>query len=477
MDRKISRRTFFDRIGTGLHGMALTGLLSRDLLGAGPDVSAPRVFDLKPKAPHFAPKAKAVIQCFMNGGPSHMDLFDPKPMLQKRAGEAYLPPSVAAQLTDNTVIGGLFPSPFEFKQHGQSGMWVSSVMPHLAKQVDEIALIRSMWSRHPNHEPALFMIHSGRTLPGRPGIGAWVVYGLGSENQNLPAYVVLDDPLGLPNNGTQGWQAGFLPPVYQGTRLRCVGEPILNLKPQVQELPEVVSLSRDLLSRLDTIHERAHPGNLELNARLASYQLAARLQIEATDALDISKEDPKLLEEYGVGVEPTDSYARRCVMARRLVERGVRYIQIYIAGSTWDHHDDLERRMRQVCLQSDRPVATLLQDLKQRGLLDSTLLVWGGEFGRLPIVQGRSKEVGRDHNPKGFSLWMAGAGLKKGVTYGATDEIGFEAIENPVSVTDWHATILHLLGLDYRKLTYDVNGLPEKLTSVYEANVVKGILA
>jgi hypothetical protein len=460
----------------GLQGTDLATLLSADLRAAS-ESPARRVFDLKPKRPHFEPKAKAVIQCFMNGGPSHLDLFDPKPILEERAGQAYLPHSVAEQLTDNTSVGGLWPSPFKFAQHGKSGIWVSSLMPHLAKQVDEIAVIRSMHTMHPNHEPALFMIHSGRTLPGRPGLGAWPVYGLGSENQNLPAYVVLDDPLGLPNNGTQGWQSGFLPPIYQGTRLRSVGSPILNLKPDVEEPSEVTKLARDLVTRLDTIHKADRPGYLGLDARIASYELASRLQMEATDALDLSKEDPKLLEEYGVGEEPTDSYARRCVMARRLVERGVRYVQIYINGSIWDHHDALTPRIQECCGRTDKPVATLIKDLKQRGLMDTTLLLWGGEFGRLAITQGRSAEVGRDHNPKGFTLWMAGAGVKKGITYGETDEIGFAATENPVSVTDWHATILHLLGLDYRKLTYDVNGLDEKLTSIYEASVVKGILA
>ncbi|MEX2303167.1 MAG: DUF1501 domain-containing protein [Bryobacterales bacterium] len=475
--RGISRRGFFHSVCDGLQGAALATLLGRDLYGATNEAPVRRAYDVTPKPPHFTPKAKAVIQCFMNGGPSHLDLFDPKPILTKRAGESYLPHSLAAQLSDPAAVGGLWPSPFEFKQHGKSGLWVSSIMPHLAKQVDEIAMIRSMHTMHPNHEPALFMIHSGRTLPGRPGMGAWVVYGLGSENQNLPAYVVLDDPLGLPNNGTQGWQSGFLPPIYQGTRLRSVGSPILNLKPEVEQPAEVVRLARDLVSRLDQIHKSERPGNLQLDARIASYEMAARMQMEATDALDLAQEDPKLLEEYGVGEEPTDSYARRCIMARRLVERGVRYVQIFINGSIWDHHDGLENGLQNCCARTDKPVAALIKDLKQRGLMDSTLLVWGGEFGRLAITQGRTTNVGRDHNPKGFSVWMAGAGVKKGIAYGETDEIGFEATENPVSVTDWHATILHLLGLDYNKLTYDVKGLPEKLTSIYEPEIVQGILA
>jgi len=474
--KTISRRGFFERVSDGLHGAALASLLGRDLYGA----EAPgRVYDLKPRPPHFEPKAKAVIQFFMNGGPSHIDLFDPKPLLEKRHGERYLTHKMAAELTGPEEVGALMRSPFKFARHGQSGAWVSEVMPHVAKVVDDIAIIRSMHTNHPNHEPALFMIHSGRTLPGRPGVGAWVVYGLGSQNQNLPAYVVLDDPLGLPNNGTQGWQAGFLPPIYQGTRLRSVGQPILNLRPESEEPTEVVKLGQGLLSRLDEIHKRKHPGELQLDARIASYELAARLQMEASDALDLSKEPRETLELYGVGEEPTDSYARRCLMARRLVERGVRMVQIYINQSVWDHHANLEKGLRECCDRTDKPIAALVQDLKRRGLFSSTLLIWGGEFGRMPISQApkNAADVGRDHNAKGFSLWMAGAGIKAGTVYGATDEIGFEAVENPVSVTDWHATILHLLGLDFRRLTYNVAGLEEKLTSVFEARVVREILA
>jgi hypothetical protein len=472
----LNRRSFFERISDGLQGAALAGLLARDLPGA----EAPRrVFDLKPRAPHFEPKAKAAIQFFMNGGPSHIDLFDPKPLLEKRHGERYLTHKLAAELTGPEEVGALMRSPFQFARHGQAGIWVSDVMPHLTKVVDDLAIIRSMHTNHPNHEPALFMIHSGRTLPGRPGLGAWVVYGLGSENQNLPAYVVLDDPLGLPNNGTQGWQSGFLPPIYQGTRLRSVGQPILNLQPETEESSAVVKLGRDLLSRLDQIHKRDRPGQLQLDARIASYELAARLQVEASDALDLSKEPRETLEMYGVGEEPTDSYARRCLMARRLVERGVRMVQIYINQSVWDHHSNLEKGMRECCARTDKPVAALLQDLKRRGLLSSTLLIWGGEFGRMAISQvpKNAADAGRDHNAKGFSLWLAGAGIKPGTVYGATDEIGFEAVENPVSVADWHATILHLLGLDYQKLSYNVAGLEDKLTSVLEARVVKEILA
>ncbi len=480
----VTRRSFFERVVDGVGGAALMTLLNQDLYGGANLFAARqsadrsrRSFDLAPRPPHFEPKAKAVIQLFMNGGPGQMDLFDPKPMLDKHHGEPYFD-KLAADLTGPENAGGLLRSPFQFKQHGKSGIWISELMPYLAQQADNIAVVRSMFTAHPNHEPALFMIHSGRTLPGRPSLGAWVVYGLGSESQSLPAYVVLDDPLGLPINTVWNWQSGFLPPIYQGTRLRSVGSPILNLHPETEETPEVVRLGRELLSRLDRIHQRNHPGHLQLNARIASYELAARLQLEAGEALDISKETPATLEMYGVGQETTDSYGRRCLMARRLVERGVRFVQLYINGQIWDTHGNMEKQMRAASLRTDKPTAALLEDLKRRGLLGSTLVVWGGEFGRMPIAQlsNDAGASGRDHNPRGFSLWMAGGGIKPGITYGATDDLGYKAIENPVSVADWHATILHQLGLNYDELYYEQNGLKEKLTSVFEARVVKEIL-
>ena len=480
--RTLTRRGFFDDIGNGLHGVALATLLSRDLYGApaakGESYTGRRrSYDLKPRSPHFGPKAKSVIQLFMHGGPSQVDLFDPKPMLDKHDGEPYFD-QVAADLTVPEQAGGLMRSPFQFGRHGQSGMWVSEVMPHFARQVDNVAMVRSMFTAHPNHEPALFMIHSGRIIPGRPTIGSWVVYGLGSENQSLPAYVVLDDPLGLPVNGVQNWQAGFLPPLFQGTRIRrSTGSPILNLHSEVEEPLAAVEIGRDLLARLDRIHKRDRPGRLQLDARMAGYELAARLQLEATDALDLAKESPKTLEAYGVGKEPTDSYARRCLMARRLVERGVRYVQIFINGQIWDNHDRLEDNLRKACARIDQPVAALLEDLKQRGLLEETLVIWGGEFGRLPIAQLAEKSaVGRDHNPNAFTSWLAGAGVKAGTVLGTTDELGYKAVEERVSVADWHATILHLLGLDYEQLVFEQNGLKEKLTSVFEARVVREIL-
>jgi hypothetical protein len=478
-----TRRAFFERISDGLYGAALASLLSRDLFGAvapNPDElpdGTRRVYNLRPRNPHFEPKAKSVIHLFMNGGPSQMDLFDPKPMLEKHHGEPYFD-KVAADITTPESAGGLMRSPFKFAQYGKSGMWVSDALPHLTEVVDDIAMIKSMYTMHPNHEPALFAIQTGRIIPGRPSMGAWVVYGLGTENQSLPAYVVLDDPLGLPINGPQNWQAGFLPPLYQGTRIRSKGSPILNLTPDGNEPNEVIQAGRDLLSKLDQIHKAKHANQLQLDARIASYELAARLQMEATDALDINKESKETLQMYGVGEEPTDSYARRCIMARRLIERGVRFVQLYINGQIWDNHNYLERDMRAACARTDKPVAALVKDLKQRGLLKDTLVIWGGEFGRMPIAQMENgmETAGRDHNPQAFSLWMAGGGIKPGTIHGATDELGHEAVENRVSVTDWHATILHLLGLDYQRLVFDQNGLKEKLTSVFEAKIVKEIL-
>ena len=318
-------------------------------------------------------------------------------------------------------------------------------------------------------------------ITGHPTFGSWVVYGLGSDCENLPAYVVLDDPLGLPVNGVENWQAGFLPPLYQGTRFRSSGSPVLNLRPELQDPPEIVQMQRALLNRLDHLHKRQRPSQSKLDARIASYELAARMQVSATDALDISRESPQTLEMYGIGRDPTDSYGRRCLFARRLVERGVRFVQLYINGQIWDNHTGLAKDMKAACDRTDLPIAGLLKDLKQRGLLDETLVIWGGEFGRLPIAQlpadTDEKKAGRDHNKNAFCSWLAGGGVKGGTTYGATDELGLAAVENRVSVPDWHATLLHLMGLQHDELYVDEHGLKEKLTGVNEARIVKEILA
>src|SRR5260370_37127533 len=354
-------------------------------------------------------------------------------------------------------------------------------MPDLAGRVGDLALLRSMFTTNLRPEPALYRIHSGKMGPGRPSRGSWVVYGLGSENQNLPAYVVLDDPLGLPINGVENWQAGFLPPIFQGTRFRSTGSPVLNLRPEVDQPAKVVQAERELLTQLDHLHKQQRPGQPNLDARIASYELAARMQLEATDALDIAKESPAVRDMYGIGRKPTDSSGRRCLIARRLVERGVRFVQLYINGQIWDTHTALATDLKSASERTDQPVAALLRDLKQRGLFESTLVVWGGEFGRLPIAQlpadRNVSRAGRDHNKNALCTWMAGAGVKGGTTYGATDELGLAAVEDRVSVPDWHATVLHLLGLHHVQLFVAQAGLSERLTGGNGARVARGILA
>jgi hypothetical protein len=475
----LPRRSFFGHVAGGIYGAALASLLGRDLYADEP-ASARQGFDLKPKPPHFEPKARAVIHLYMNGGPSQMDLFDPKPMLDKLHGTQHFK-EIAGEIENVKDAGSIMRCPYKFAQHGQSGMWVSDVMPHLAQQVDDIALVRSLFTTNLTHEPAIYLMQSGKMGPGRPALGSWAVFGLGSENQNLPAYVVLDDPLGLPINGVENWQSGFLPPLYQGTRFKATGSPVLNLQPEVERPPEVVALERDLLARLDAAHKGKRPGNPKLDARIASYELAARMQLAATDALDLSHETQVTLDMYGIGKPATESYGRRCLIARRLIERGVRFVQLYINAQIWDNHTNLANDLKTACERTDQPIGALLRDLKQRGLMDSTLVIWGGEFGRLPIAQlpkdKNEKNAGRDHNKNAACSWFAGAGIKGGTVHGATDDLGFAAVEGKVSVPDWHATILHLLGLDHEHLFIELNGLRERLTGVNPARVVKEILA
>ncbi|MBS1828037.1 MAG: DUF1501 domain-containing protein [Acidobacteria bacterium] len=471
MSNEVTRRSFFHRLANGVHGAALLSLLPSAVGQEG------KVWDLKVRQPHFAPKANAVIHLFQNGGMSQVDLFDPKPTLKKFAGAA---PSrdIVNEIEFADQIGTMLPSPFEFKRYGKCGMEMSELLPHLGECADDLTLIRSMFGEHFNHEPSLYLMHTGRTLPGRPSLGAWVTYGLGTSNQNLPAYIVLDDPKQLPVNGIQNWQSGWLPPVYQGTRFRSEGAPLLNLKPQGGLPEKLEETQRALLRRLDEQHKAAHPGYPDLDARIANYQLAARMQMEATDALDLSKESEATKEMYGLNDEATASYGKRCLMARRLVERGVRFVEIYIERQIWDNHSDLEPGLRYCCKKTDKPAAALIKDLKRLGLLDKTLVFSTGEFGRMPISQLREgQSAGRDHGPSGFSLWMAGGGVKGGCVHGATDEIGYKAVENRVSVHDFHATMLHLLGMRFWDLVYERHGLKERLTDQFPAQVVNGILA
>lgn len=470
-----TRRDLFHTVSSGVLGAALASLLRADA-----PVDSTVHTDLLARRPHFPARAKAVIHLFQNGGPSQMDLFDPKPELDRLHGKSYAD-KLAGEIEFISAAGSIMRSPFRFRRHGRCGAPVSDAMPALAGVVDELTFIRSMHTTSITHEPAVYMIQSGKLTPGRPTLGSWVTYGLGSENQNLPAYVVLDDPKGLPVNGVENWQAGFLPPQFQGTRFRPTGSPVLNLKPETEQ-PAAIALRESILrAGLDALHREERPHQPALAARIASYELAARMQLAATDALDISKEPEGVREMYGIGREPTDSYGRRCLIARRLVERGVRFVQLYINSHIWDTHTNIATDLKAACERTDQPAAALVRDLKQRGLLDSTLVLWGGEFGRLPIAQlpadKDEKKAGRDHNKNAGCCWMAGGGVKAGFTLGATDELGLNAVENKVSVRDWHATVLHLLGLDHDQLFVMDNGLRERLTGVETARVVREILA
>ncbi len=485
-----SRRDFFARTSDGLLGAALMHLMTDDLFGDKPAPTQQKEgtdshsehstnsYDLRPKPVHHPATATSVIQLFMNGGPSQMDLFDPKPELAKLDGKPY--PGSVEEIGNTSVtdIGVMMGGQYPIKRHGESGMWMADTLPHTSQMVDDICLINSMWTDHPNHDNALYKIHSGRLFMGYPTLGAWTAYGLGSENQNLPAYVVLGDPLGLPKNGTRNWTAGFLPPVYQGTPFRPTGSPILNLSKQYKQPTDVSATASELLKTLDKIHRSKRPHRQNLDARIESYGLAARMQLTANEALDLNRESEETLSLYGVGKANTDSYGKRCLMARRLVERGVRFVQIFLEEQPWDSHVDLGANHKAICERTDQPVAALLKDLKRTGLLDTTLVVWGGEFGRTPTSQ-RSGDIytGRDHNMQAFSSWMAGGGVKGGLSYGKTDDFGHKAIENPVSVHDFHATILHTLGLHHQELFFRRSGLEERLTGVNIPTVVHDILA
>ncbi|MCA8986539.1 MAG: DUF1501 domain-containing protein [Planctomycetaceae bacterium] len=462
----LPRRGFFQSVAAGLNGAALTYLLGHDLYAA------------EDSQAHHHPRAKSVIHLFMNGGPSQMDLFDPKPELDRHHGEAYFD-KIAGEVEFPDKAGALMRSPFKFAQHGQSGMWVSDVMPHLATQVDKMTMIRSMHTTNLTHEPALYKFHSGTEFTGHPSLGSWVSYGLGSENENLPAYVVLDDPLGLPVNGINNWQSGFLPAEYQGTRFRATGSPVLNLNRGYVQPDAVSDYERDLIGRLDQAFAARRSHLPQLKSRIGTYELASRMQLEAAEALDLSQETEAMFQLYGIDHPETESYGRRCLIARRLIERGVRFVQLFINSQIWDNHDAIATTLAAACRRTDKPTAGLLQDLEQRGLLDSTLVIWGGEMGRLPIAQlpadKNESNAGRDHNKNAMVAWLAGGGVKSGFVYGETDELGLSAVENRVSVTDFHATLLHLLGLHHEELFITRNGLKDKLTGVNEAQVIREI--
>jgi hypothetical protein len=464
-DFAVTRRAFLGRYAGCLGSLALAHLLGEEArAGVGPLATRP---------PHHPAKARAVICLFQHGGPSQMDLFDYKPELTKRHGKKY---SGDLEVHFHTQVGKVLGSPFKFRKHGQAGLELSELLPHTAKIGDDITLVRSMVTDSVDHEAALRVIHSGKTFAGRPAWGSWALYGLGALRQDLPAYVVLSDPGGLPTEGTNNWSSGFLPAVYQGTQFRSGTKPVVNLDPP----PGVSSQARrnqlQFLDTLNAAHLRRHANNAELEARISNFELAARMQTTVPAVLDISRETEQTRRLYGLDKPATAEYGKRCLLARRLVEQGVRFVQIFLSGQPWDTHSKNAEQLKGLCAKTDQPCAALVQDLKQRGLLDSTIVLWTGEFGRLPVSQGAD---GRDHNRHAFSLWLAGGGFKRGYVHGATDDFGYKAVKDVVRVADLHATLLHALGLDHEQLTYPHSGRPDSLTDVgvTKAGVAEELLA
>jgi hypothetical protein len=472
----LSRRELFQFTGIGLGSLALAWLLKDDSLRANESVpSAVPHNDLRPRPSHFPAQARAVIQLYQEGGPSHLDLFDPKPELTKRHGQPH-PDGVEIFMKGNKNV--LMASPFQFRPHGECGMELSELVPQLGAIADDLCLVRSMHTEHNNHPEAHAMMLTGKIFPGRPTMGAWISYALGTENQNLPAYIVLRDPKGYTGNTKRSWSGGWLPAIYQGIEFSSVGEPVHYLSPAEPTPAAAQRNSLDLLARLNANHLRNYSGDSELDARIKNYELAARMQLAVTSALDVSQESAATQRLYGLDNPTTAPYGLRCLMARRLVEAGVRFVQVLPpldSFNPWDHHNRIKEDLPKICAESDRPSAALVTDLKSRGLLDSTLVMWTGEFGRLPTTE---NEGGRDHNRHGFSLLMAGGGFKAGLVHGATDEFGYKAVADRVSVPDLHATILHLLGLDHERLTYPYLGRNETLTdpAVSGAKIVPELL-
>ena len=456
-----SRREFLSQAGGGLGAIALSWLTQRDAVAAEPRSTNP----LAAKPAQFSGKAKSVIFMFMVGGPSPLDLFDPKPELAKWRGKP-LPESIGRPMSQFTKGNeAILPSTRLFRRHGESGMWFSDLLPHLASCADDLCYLRSCWCTSTVHAPAMYELHSGRTLMGHPSLGSWVNYGLGSISDNLPAYCVLPQPEGVPEGGAPCWGAGFLPAVYQGTLFRKGTSPILNLKPSDGVGGEQQKRTFNLVRRLN--EQDLDPADTELQARIASYELAFKMQAAAPETVDLLKESEKTREAYGLNRKETADFGTRLLLARRLVERGVRFVTVYSGGgplvTQWDAHDDINANHEKMCGHVDRPIAALLHDLKQRGLLEETLVVWCSEFGRTPFSQGGK---GRDHNPFGYTMWLAGGGVRGGQAIGATDEFGLKAADQKISVNDFHATILHLLGLDHERLTFRVNSRDERLTDV-----------
>ncbi len=460
----VDRRDFLEQSGLGFGSIALASLMARDTLG-NPGTGSPQGNPLAARSADVSPPATSVIFLFMTGGPSQVETFDPKPDLTRLHGQpvpASLGKVQTQQASEKSLLLGV---KRKFRPHGDSGLVMSDLFPHLSTCADDLSVVRSLHADSIVHSAALYQMNSGRTLMGHPTVGAWLTYGLGSESDNLPSYVVMLDPDGALVGGPPCWGAGYFPPIYQGTLFRPQAPPILNLRPSGGRTIARQQRNLDLLRQLNQINRR--PADPVLEARAATYELAFRMQKHAPEAVDISRETSETQKLYGVDRDQTSEFGRRCLLARRLVERGVRFVQLYSGGGpgnmTWDGHGDIEENHLRMAGQVDQPITGLLKDLKRRGLLETTLVIWGGEFGRTPMSQGKT---GRDHSPFGFSIWMAGAGIKGGRMVGATDEIGLRAVENPYHVRDLHATILDRVGLDQDALTYLHNGREERLTDI-----------
>ena len=477
----LHRRRFLSDAGTGLGAIALAWMLRADGYASGVPSAGSNAEPERRRSPHFAPKAKRAIHIFSPGGVSHVDTFDYKPELAKHDGKP---------LTDKGTLdtffgkpGNLLKSLWAFRQRGASGLWVSDLLPHLAGCVDDVVFIHSMVTKSSSHTPACFQMNTGFTLNGYPSLGSWLSYGLGADSQQLPTFVVLPDPRGLPNGGSNNWGQGFLPAEHQGTAFRTDGgEPIPNLNTPAAVSPADRQAGLRLLERLNRQFADANPGETALAARLRTYELAARMQASIPETISFADETEETKTLYGLDDPVTAPFGRNCLLARRLIERGVRFVQLYNGASlggnpriNWDAHEDVLENHAAQALLLDKPCAGLLKDLKRRGLLDDTLVFWSSEFGRTPFTEGVGTR-GRDHHPLAFTGWMAGAGLKRGVRYGASDDVGYQVAEDPVTVYDFHATILHLLGLDHTRLTYYHNGIERRLTDVH-GRVVHEILA
>jgi hypothetical protein len=471
-----TRREFLWQVGGGFAGLALIDLLSRDGFFAGParadgtpSASADAGYLLAPKKPHFPARAKRAVFLFMNGGPSQVDTFDPKPELKKFDGTAYKPDAGTQVGSNGRPVGNLMASPFEFEKHGHSGLEISSLYPHVSQYADDLCVIRSMYADTAAHASGCLQMNTGNVTIGKPSLGSWLSYGLGSETDSLPSFVVMTDPRGGPIGSASNWTAGYMPAAFQGTLFRSTGSPLLDLATPAGVGPRTQRDALDLLAGLNREHLKERPAESELAARIYTYELAYQMQTSAADVVDVDREDPMTRRMYGLDEKVTSDFGRKCLITRRLLERGVRFVQLYSGGGhiedTWDGHTNCIANHKLHASETDRPIAALIADLKRTGLWEDTLLVWGGEFGRTPTSEGVGKP-GRDHDWYGFSMWLAGGGVKGGQAIGATDELGFKAVEERCHVSDLHATILHLMGLDHRELSYFYQGLDQRLTGV-----------